>query len=506
VRRGVTVKGAFWHAALVLGLATVLRVAGLAREPLTTNEATTAALAADPVAVAIYKTSLDVHPPLHYVFMNGWTRVFGRSPASLRMPSVIAGSLTALAVWLWARSAMGGVAALVAGLAVALSPFHVHYSQEARFYAFLGLAAAVYCYAIDKLLWEPGRRWWLLTLAAGIVGLYTHYYFSFLALAVWACTAPRAVRLGSRVWLRRWGGLAIGLLACYGPWLPFLVRHARGPGAGSTGPVNLGILQHTLRYFFSYGSDVQPWRSLSFLILLAVLVFGIVRLLWREGHLEVYPPLDRARHVPTAGFLATATLVFVVCRLKPLYIAKGMVIVLPAYSLLVTAAWQRFGRSWARAAFGALVLVLCARGLVEFYTVPRNADWAGAARILATLRRPGDMLFLREGLVCVPLHYYLPDSGAGRPPEVQLNSHERDTAEQVELIRSALSGASRFWFLRGHSVDSSVRDSLLRVPQRYPLLGRWDLRGAELLLFSAEPAGRIGETPRAPSDASDSGA
>ena len=55
------------------------------------------------------------------------------------MPSVIAGSLLVVAVFLWTRSVAGSLAAWIAALFVALAPISIQVSQFARFYALQGL-------------------------------------------------------------------------------------------------------------------------------------------------------------------------------------------------------------------------------------------------------------------------------------------------------------------------------------------------------------------------------
>jgi 4-amino-4-deoxy-L-arabinose transferase-like glycosyltransferase len=68
-------------------------------------------------------------------FFNG----LGESVVVARLPSVIAGSLLVVAVFLWTRSVAGSLAAWIAALFVALAPTTIQVSQFARFYALQGL-------------------------------------------------------------------------------------------------------------------------------------------------------------------------------------------------------------------------------------------------------------------------------------------------------------------------------------------------------------------------------
>jgi uncharacterized membrane protein len=87
--------------------------------------------------------SSDTHPPGYYILMLPWTRVFGTSLQSMRLPSALLGIaciplLYALGVLL-GRPLSGAVAATF----LALSGYHIFWSQVARMFAlgcFLGLA------------------------------------------------------------------------------------------------------------------------------------------------------------------------------------------------------------------------------------------------------------------------------------------------------------------------------------------------------------------------------
>ncbi len=68
----------------------------------------------------------DFHPPLYYLFMKGWTNIFGYSEAALRFPSII----FSLGVG-WFVYLTGGIWPAIFFL---FNPLIIYYSQEARMY------------------------------------------------------------------------------------------------------------------------------------------------------------------------------------------------------------------------------------------------------------------------------------------------------------------------------------------------------------------------------------
>lgn len=88
----------------------------------------------------------DSHPPGYYVFMLGWTRIFGSSLFSLRLPSVLCGVGSILLIFWLASEAGLPDAGLFAASIWAISPLAVFMEQFARPYAplcFLGLLSSL---------------------------------------------------------------------------------------------------------------------------------------------------------------------------------------------------------------------------------------------------------------------------------------------------------------------------------------------------------------------------
>ncbi len=76
---------------------------------------------------------------LYSVIVAQFLSAFGDSLVVGRLPSLIAGSLLVIAVFLWTRSVAGGLAAWIAALFVCLDPLELLVSQFTRFYALLDL-------------------------------------------------------------------------------------------------------------------------------------------------------------------------------------------------------------------------------------------------------------------------------------------------------------------------------------------------------------------------------
>jgi len=126
----------------------------------------------------------DTSPPLYYLLLNGWTRLFGTSDAALRLFSVWCGVLTLPLLWILGREVGPPRLAGTACLLFSFSHVAIYSSAEGRMYAMLWVLGAGLAFLSLRLSRRPGdlptALAWVL---AGVAGLLTHYFFAFVWLA-----------------------------------------------------------------------------------------------------------------------------------------------------------------------------------------------------------------------------------------------------------------------------------------------------------------------------------
>ncbi len=77
----------------------------------------------------------DFHPPLYYMILSVWTRVFGYGEPSLRFPSILFSLITGYVIYLIARGRFSKKVGQYAVIFFLFNPLIVYYSQEARMYS-----------------------------------------------------------------------------------------------------------------------------------------------------------------------------------------------------------------------------------------------------------------------------------------------------------------------------------------------------------------------------------
>ena len=165
----------------------------------------------------------EPHPPVFYVLLWGWVRLAGDGEFAGRFVAVWWAVLSVALVYRLGRAAVSRSAGAWAAALLAINPFFVAYSQQARMYTMaiaLGLASMYFAF---RLL--PGRRGGSMTsgalgyLAATILAVTTHFFALFLVAGQNILFVFLALYRRDARGLPRWLGLQALWCLAYLPWI-----------------------------------------------------------------------------------------------------------------------------------------------------------------------------------------------------------------------------------------------------------------------------------------------
>jgi uncharacterized membrane protein len=134
-----------------------------------------------PVPAILANAACSSHPGLYYLLLHYWLSL-GTGEAWARGLSALWGALTVPAIVALGATLFNRRVGLVAGLLLALAPFHIAYSQEARMYAQVTCLVVVGLLCFHRALESGTRHWWLATGLVVALSVTTHL-FAFLPLA-----------------------------------------------------------------------------------------------------------------------------------------------------------------------------------------------------------------------------------------------------------------------------------------------------------------------------------
>ncbi len=337
----------------------------------------------------------DGSPPLFYVLLHFWMRVFGRSEVATHLlPFVI--SLAAIPVAFWAgRELFDRRSGLAAAALMATNPFLNWYSTETRMYTLIVVLATVGL----TLAWRAFRDLRPADAVKAAVAfaalMYTHDWAIYLTVATVAVLLFLA--RGDQVRTIWVAGAGAGVVLLWLPWLPSFLYQARNTAAPWAVRPGIGD-------FFADPSSALG-GTLGFLVvpLLAVGAWSCRNLIRRD-------------HRSAAGGLAAIAVVataagFIGAEMEPSWTARYLAIIVAPYVLATSGALASTFRG--RVALGSACGILVLWSLVG--TVLPNPNSRYAKDNLAAVAtgagpqlRPGDAVVVDQTEQLAVASYYLP--------------------------------------------------------------------------------------------------
>ena len=374
---------------LVVVIGALLRLHNLGGESLWLDEADSWSKATDSLAGLIQRTADDGPPPLHVLVLAAAIKLFGDSEWSLRLPSAIFGVANIVALYWLGTITVGRTAALLGAILLALSPFHIAYSQEARMYSLLALAATIYAATCFHYLRAPSlpRGGWVCL--AGLALVYSHPYGAFDWIAIAGAFAVFVLPVKSPPRTRLvWAASNVVVVAGFAPWAWILAGHAQEIAAhGFWIPplTSASVLNELL--------NLTSGRPFAGVILIGVVLGCLGRLRGDVAVLCIWIIAPAAIGI-VASILST-----------PIFIARYMIGSLPPLLLLSAFGWTRWAKDWRGAILSTAVVAIAGLALLRHNHFAKE-DWRGVASFLDEREQPTDCVLVSSASLATPLKYY----------------------------------------------------------------------------------------------------
>ncbi len=436
---------------LVVLLAFGLRLYAIDRQDIWGDEAFSIWLSRQPLPEVV-AGGADTHPPLYPFLLYVWLRLAGSSPLAVRFLSACIGTLTVPTVYVLGRRFFGRMTGGLAALLAAVSPVLVYYSQETRMYGLVTLLSALSVYWATRaaLLGHGERsvRRYLPYLLATLAAVYTHYYAFFVLLAQNLVIVPTLIRRRQRSalggWLASQGAVAVA-------YLPWILVQSSFLGGKASARFEEWALSAALRIagetFTAFGAGLAVHADTGWLITAPFLLAAGAGLL-------ALPRLKQSQ-ARSGGWLVAAyfflplLLAWVVNPIMPFYYARYLLLIAPAFYLLVAWGTVAWGRVW-RPLSAAAILLLAGSlyGLHGTYTDDAylKGRYGQMMAYIQAHAQPGDGLILANPLQRPIFEYYRPEGlEAYLLPNPEVPLEDPRTARDLEAIASH---HPRLWLVR----------------------------------------------------------
>ncbi|MEM7343517.1 MAG: glycosyltransferase family 39 protein [Chloroflexota bacterium] len=442
---------------IIVAIGFALRLHALDSESLWYDELLQLDIAQDPFSSIIPQLWNHAAVPLDYWLVHFWVSL-GRSEMWVRLPAVILGTLTLPMAYQLGRKLVDRRVALLFMAFLAVSPFHIHYSQEVRPYAllFLGILVAGYGY------WQLRKRdsWQdRALLLMGVLIFSLAHFFAIVIFIPWGIFGLLDILFGENrtqalkafVALGLSGFIALVILLSYGwgntlwnvSWWgfgraavieqeQFTVAPAEKPNRGSGPRVTWVFIRYDIL------SQLGAGEARATLWLFNGLAgLGALYLLIQKRYKSVL-------YLLLWLFVPVITILLFLIQRGEFFASRYILSVLPAYLLLIAVGsfaiprWLMRGDSWLSTTFALIislfVFIDLGAALNQFYDQQSKEDWRLTSQVIAQNAQP------EHGVIAVnaesTLNWYYPQAAV--PP---------DTFNYLVDIQAQAALAERNWII-----------------------------------------------------------
>lgn len=456
------------------------------------------------------------HMPLYFLVMQSWSDI-GTSEFVIRFFSVIWGTISIPLIYSLGRFIGGRIVGLVAGFLLAVTPFHIWYSQEARMYSLApALVIVVHWFLFRAVRFDRGLDWIGYAISM-LIAVYTHYFALLILAAHYVFFAFHYGRIKNKFfrWLLAAGAVTV-LFGIWGIYIVLLGGFSEAPiswisTAGWSEPI-FTILS------FAVGPAVNPQNVIFYAvptIYLAAIGVCFIVIARRKNSATELLESDAywASRLLLIWLIVPLAITFFISfnwsvpGQRSIYVDRYLIIILPA--VLLCAAWgivtliRRTNKPWILPATLTIISIIIALSLYRMYHASQYArpDWRHALSWLIEESDSGDVI-LGSPLELPPIFYYtdqevpfivLPNTDSA--PE----SKERFEIAMADQISALAEDRDRAWLIthyfnndahgfaqkRNRQLQRADQDNSHKVwmDSNYETFGEWTFTGIKLTLY-----------------------
>jgi mannosyltransferase len=312
------------------------------------DEAFSVLVAEKPINAFFGKLSFE--PPVYYLLLHFWMKIFGESEIAIRSLSFIAVALATVVVIEWAdKMFKKSWIAIFLPLFFIINPMLIYYAFEVRTYGWYILFAILSMYAYLN-------RKWSLYIISIVLGFYTHTYFVFTILSQITHYAIFNFRklskqpiLPTLIKDQMIRSIFIGGISML-PWIIKIFFDLGRLKQSWYYPVDIHLVGSVLGNLF-LGYEGTPWYLWKYTAWLSIILLGFFYLAWK----------NRQKREITLYFLINVflplTLVIGISFIKPLFVNRYVIPVTISMVFLICIGLENILNKLIRSIIASLLMI-----------------------------------------------------------------------------------------------------------------------------------------------------
>jgi uncharacterized membrane protein len=377
-------------------------------------------------------------PPLFFILLHGWVKLFSYTAFSGRLLVVFFGLCGVVAIYFLGKEIGNKRVGLFAGFLTAINYFHIIYSQELRFYSLLFCLTTVSFIFFIRSLKHKNVGSYVLYVISTVGLLYTQYFgiiifliqgFIFVCFVLVYEEKLRFILTGSLI-------AAIVILA-FLPWLPTLINDSKINTFWIAAPKPYFMAVY---YYIYWGKDVFTSIGLALISCLYVRrVYSsfITRTITRE---EKFTALVLASWI----FFSYAIPYLRSIISTPMLFPRYTIIALPAIFIVMAMGFELIDQLYIRQVLVGLFICSTAINLFQLqnpYNGLDKAQWREASQAVISHYKPGQMVYSNQEW-WYSFYFYKSD------PDIRvIGKYSFDEKTELQPFVEKIESVKSFWVL-----------------------------------------------------------
>jgi len=352
----------------------------------------------------------DFNPPLYYLVLFFWLKIFPDTEFFIRLPSILFGILTGPFIYqIYFELFKEKKGAKIALFLLMTSPLHIYYSQEARTYSLAAFLVAVSMFCFIKFFKSKNFLFSFFYILSSILMLYSHYlcfFIIFVQLIYLLIWKKHFIKIFLKTYLL--------ILIFYLPWLPTLFNQL---SAGNKALMNktwstLGTFNlkniFLLPVKFIIGRSSFDNKVFYYVLVLLLLAF-FISLIFKAFNKKILRVFKNKAEVNLEiliwlWLILPVILGFIISLKIPIFSYFRFLFCLPAFYLLVSRGALRFKKP----SFVILVLMFINLFFTSRYLFLKQfhrENWKKAVKVLQQKNFSNNPVLILENITA-PFEYY----------------------------------------------------------------------------------------------------
>ena len=449
----------------ILLIAFILRIIGLDRMSLWVDEVYTAVESNPNFSWGELMNSVftsDPHPPLYFIIVYFFFKIFGYTAFVLRFISVLMGVAGVWATFRLGRELYNRNVGRYAAILATFNYFLIYYSQEGRMYAMLYLTTTLAFYFLVRFIKQPTNRNLLWYVLCSTLMIYSHLFGVFVLVSQFVILAYFILRpyaASTKRMLLSTIGAGVANLLLYIPVISIILKNRDRQGFWAEAPTSDVFTQY-FKDFFGSAEVVVMFTGL----LILVFWFQVMR---RPSDKKGFINPETDKLIFTAFVLSVwifGSLLLPLVRSYtdfPIMVNRYFISSVPAILIMIAIGLEYVRSKAVQIGILALILIFSVNDLLlikQFYRAHYKTQFREAADFIAENNKNNEQVVTRRGFY---FPFYLKNQGRDfQIVDLPLENH-------IAAMMQDSTQRKPFWYADAHSSPFNLSEEQQQFLDRH---------------------------------------